>query len=233
MEPNTFDRTSEKAVQQLKNKMEDALLGLNWLIVLQENNSAGWNLLFEEAEEFHIDIEKQIQDHRASIMRIGEELLAFEEMKVTYAFKHLEIAIKRLITEAYPYVSIKRFYKWDILIAFLNSRMINVTELENYMEVNELRLINNCIKHSGVITNEIQKIFEFNQSDLLSYSNLGNFYKRVKKTPDVFLMWLAASIYEELYEFNELKLTQLANSFILRMNKETVQEFTRMLLLNY
>ena len=229
---NRFEQPANTVIQQLKKELENIFLKIielkNVKIELAE-----WEQIMQSADGSQDNLDLQLRSQHTDLMYITGELSAFEEMKIIYAFKHLEITIKQLISDAYPGISTKKFYNWDILFEFLNTKLINSKQLEGYNEVNQLRLVNNCIKHSEIITSEIQNIPEFNQQECLSYTDLGKFYERVKTAPNRFLTSLSSVIYTELYEFDELKLNEIVNSFVLRMDEKTAKKFGQELLSHY
>ena len=88
----------------------------------------------------------------------------------------IEINFKKLISAAYG-ISIKEFYKWESIINFLKSKGIKPSELEGFQQVNDLRKLNNHIKHSisRKIDNKIKSIAEFSKEEYLEHNSLSLF----------------------------------------------------------
>jgi len=135
----------------------------------------------------------------AGIIYITEQMISFTEMRIIFAYKHLEINIKRLLRLAYENVDVKMLSNWENLKNFLKSKSIDVTNLSGYSEVNELRLVNNQVKHSDVLKKEVKLIPEFVGSDSIQLDPLERFYNRVKQTPLAFLKSLTGAVYRNLY----------------------------------
>lgn len=148
-----------------------------------------------------------------------EQLESLLEMKIIYAFKTLENNIKKIVSEYLPLQNIKELSKWDYLIRYLLDKNIDIKIIENYMEINDLRKVNNAIKHSDNYKDSLIDIQEFKNSQLLTYENLNVFYERIKNSPDKFLEGLINEIYNELYVFDNKKIKKIAKSFLQRMEK--------------
>lgn len=158
-----------------------------------------------------------IEDNRY----LEEELAALYEIKIVYAFKHLEINIKQLIGLAYPEEKVNRFYKWETLIQFFKAKNIELSSIKEYKDVNQLRILNNAIKHSsGILDNSITGLKEFSGKQYFYYEDIEKFYSRIHKQPIKFLTSLKNLIYEDLFSFPKNRIKQIAKSFRQRMTKE-------------
>jgi hypothetical protein len=156
-----------------------------------------------------------------NISYLEEELTTLFEMKIIYAFKHLEIEIKNLISAAYNDKSISKSSKWDNLINYLKSKKIDINEIKQYREVNQLRTVNNSLKHSNEqLDKSLNGIEEFKEKEFINYEILEQFYTRVKDSSGTFLSFLSFAIYDNLYVFNEEKLDRISDSIVLRMDKK-------------
>lgn len=172
-------------------------------------------------------------DNLTDMLYIGEEILAFEEMKVTYAYKQFEIHVKRLMSATYPTVPTKELYKWDILMSFLRSKGIAPKQLDRFTEVDELRRVNNTIKHSSEIDLEAGRITEFIGKSTFTYVDLAAFYERVKHAPSIFLESLAHAIYKDLYHFDDARIERLVVDFVQRMEPDTAAALCEKLQAHY
>jgi len=74
------------------------------------------------------------------------------ELSILALFKSVEISTKRAIQVHLPSISERDISKIDRLKAAHPFDVENVTEFDAF---NELRLINNCIKRSGTVSNEL------------------------------------------------------------------------------
>lgn len=217
---NLFDKAAESSINSLKDEVASAELSL---IELNEKLEG-----ISEEPEAEI-VCSQIRDLEWDIDWTNEHIFAFNEMRVIYLFKHFEIGIKSLIRFAYPITNTKGFYRWDNILAFFKEKGINLSEVNGYSETDQLRKLNNQLKHSGELTDELRKLPEF-LDPYYGSSNLERFYFRVKPKTIAFQKALCDAIVKDLFEFDEKRLEELSNSFHERMDKNTAQLFTTKLL---
>ena len=168
------------------------------------------------------DFDNEI-DNEFGIMFLEKELFAITEMKISYTYKHFETHLKFLIAASFPNIKESELYKWDFMTHFLNSKNIKIKEIENYNEINELREVNNSIKHSrSLINNKTKNIKEFNKTTNLTYVALNLFYTRIENSSRTFLTALAYEIEKDLYEFDDERLENMAAKIALRMDETTI-----------
>lgn len=162
---------------------------------------------------------------------LEEELTALFEIKIIYAYKNLEINLKQLLCLAYPDEKTGKFYKWENLIQFFTSKKIEVSTIKEYKGVNQLRIVNNAIKHSNRTSDQsINSILEFTGKTEFYYEDLERFYLRVNKLPLKFLNSLKNKIMKDLFDFPNIRIKTIAKSFRQRMTKEQVALLSKELL---
>ncbi|CAN0374927.1 unnamed protein product, partial [Ectocarpus sp. 4 AP-2014] len=107
----------------------------------------------------------------------------------------------------------------------LKSKGIVVSEIKNYNEVNELRKVNNYIKHSteSKIPNELKQIIEFRGIEEVTFHNLKEFHNRIKKLRHEFILDLKNKIYSHLYEYNEERINSIAIKMLKRMDEKHIE----------
>jgi len=187
-------------------------------------------LLSKEYEETGIpnEIDQTILEDQAECsMHSGwltESLTSINEMRIINLYKSFEIEIKQILEQAYPNVNKKDFYRWDILVNYLKSINIIIKDIKGYNETNQLRIINNQIKHRGSFTNEVKFIPEFYNSDRFTFENINLFYSRIYQQVNNFLSKLSSEIYRERYEFDEERITKITLEYKERMDKETINK---------
>ena len=76
-----------------------------------------------------------------------QQLDCFAEMKIVHLFRAYEITLKKLIKVAFPTANERDFFSWEKLREFCKGNGFNVKSIPSYSEINQLRLVNNCIKH--------------------------------------------------------------------------------------
>lgn len=181
-----------------------------------------------------IEIQAEISEYSVDNYYIDEELYVLYELKIIYLYKFLEINLKKVLAISFNIDKSTRMYQWDHFGRLLQEREIDIKSITNYREVNELRQVNNSLKHSDAIEeNLIRKITEFRESDdhpfldegkLITYRELELFYNRIKDSPVKFLEDLVSKVYDYLYVFDEKKLTRMADKIALRMEEKDAKK---------
>lgn len=231
---NILDNPVDKLNQTLKSQIDNAWSDHNKWIELEQNNPIRFNELEEQANQTGHSLHSQMQGYIQDVIYLEDELFALFEMKIIYAFKHLEINIKQLLSAAYQDNYINRQFKWDAIVQFLNSKNIAAKDINDYDNINQLRNLNNSLKHSDrVIDQSIKHIPEFKDKETLHYNDLELFYNRVKRSPDVFLTSLISYVFKDIYTFPYERVAEMAKSFALRMDKKDAKVFSEELMKHY
>ena len=218
---NILDRPIDSLIKELQIELNNEYSEHQEWIDLELKNPNRFNELDEIAQQTGHSLHIQMHDYIRAASYIEGELSTLFEMKFIYAFKHLEIEVKNLISASFNDSSIGKFSKWDNLIQYLKSKNIEIKEVKDYKEVNQLRTVNNCLKYSnGKIDNSLNGIEEFKETKIITYKILEEFYNRIKTSSNIFLSSLSNAIYNELYEFDDEKLASISNSIVLRMDKK-------------
>lgn len=160
---------------------------------------------------------------------INQEIFSLCEMAIIYLFKNMEIAIKRTLQIAYPHVNTRDFFNWKDLNNFLSSKDILVNKIVGFKEFDELRKVNNNLKHGDFISQEVNSIPEFKGIEQFDFPNLMDFYFRVRDKCEQFLNGIGDAIIQDLYCFTEERLKALAESFRERMDEQTIDTFIKLL----
>ncbi|AZJ34318.1 hypothetical protein [Tenacibaculum singaporense] len=197
----------------------------------QEFNHQNFN-----AKTFNFENESSRLEVESEIWSIQEELKALAEMKIVYAFKFIELNIKKLISDAFRIKNKRDFFNWKTVETFLNSKNINLKKVKGYEEIYQLKQLNNSIKHSKKVEEKTLKLI-FNKEEydrvptcpffsekIITYKHLLIFYTRIEPFIKKFLSDLCNMIYKELYIFSKDKIENLAEDLVLRMEKEDALE---------
>lgn len=138
---------------------------------------------------------------KMSLIEVEAEVFALYELKIMYAYKYLEIQLKRLSQNSFKDWPKRRMFKWPEIVIFYESQNIKLEELRNYAEVDQLRNVNNSLKHhNGEIEEEIMSLPEFIGCEYIQIEHLRKFYDRVKDAPKEFISALASAIYDQLFK---------------------------------
>lgn len=129
--------------------------------ILKITQNVEKDVTFEKAKEFDqqkMELYEKQGEYYIERYWINQQLRSLSEMLIINAFKNIEINIKTLIKIAYPDVNSKDFYKWDSLVQFFKSKNIELSSLQGYQEILNIKNINNSLKHTGVINDAIKKL---------------------------------------------------------------------------
>jgi hypothetical protein len=221
---NKFDRPVNELIEELKLELDKQYSDFNYWNELESSNSEKYDELDEIANQTGHSIEIQKREDIETAMFIEDELTALLEMKIIYAFKHLEINIKKLILHYYKELPISK-PKWHDIERFFKRQNIPLTKIQGYSEVNDLRLVNNSLKHSHEgVDHNILKIKEFKNGSLQNYESLDSFYERIEDSPALFFTSLMEKTEKETSDFNDKKLVRIADKATNRMNKEVAEK---------
>ena len=224
---NKFDRPVNELIKELKLERDKQYSDFNYWNELESSNSEKYDELDEIANQTGHSIEIQKREDIETAMFIEDELTALLEMKIIYAFKHLEINIKKLILHYYKELPISK-PKWHDIEGFFKRQNIPLNKIQDYSEVNDLRLVNNSLKHSHEgVDHNILKIKEFKNGSLQNYESLDSFYERIEDSPALFFTSLIEKTEKETSDFNDKKLVRIADKATNRMNKEVAEKLIK------
>lgn len=134
------------------------------------------------------------------------------ELKIMYAYKYLEISLKQLYANSFNRYDILDSTSSINLLDIYSKKNIKFKKLDNFKATDELRVLNNYIKHSrGNLNQEIKKIIEFKEIEYVQTQHLKAFYERVKDAPKAFIAELSGAVYDEL--FKDRKSTNVESRF--------------------
>lgn len=153
-----------------------------------------------------------------------QQLYCFAEMKIVHLFRAYEITLKKLIKVAFSTVNERDFFSWEKLREFCKNKGFNIKSIPSYPEINQLRLVNNCIKHSVGINGDVKKaVPEFYNESAFSYESLCCFYSSVRDHLLLFLRGLALEFESSLYDYSEDKLDHIVDDFRKVMNSSELE----------
>ena len=145
-------------------------------------------------------------------------------MIIVNDYKEFELIIKRLLKASLEFDE-KDFRSFENLKPLLKSKGISISEIKNYNDINDLRKLNNYIKHSKIsnIPDDLKQILEFKDTKYLTYIELMRFHKRIKDLRYNFIFDLKNRIYSYLYDFDEIRINNIATRMIKRMSKNHIE----------
>jgi hypothetical protein len=125
----------------------------------------------------------------------NEEIMAMHEMQIIYSYKQIEIALKKFVFLLEPTKEDRKLYNWDDIVKTLKRLGVRIEDALGYSSVNNLRQVNNDLKHSDKITEIVKKlkIKEFSGLDYFTPQSLALFHSNFIKEKVVFLNSIAHS----------------------------------------
>lgn len=170
-------------------------------------------------------------DTLLKIIFLEEELKAIAEMKIIYAYKHFETCLKFMLQTSYD-VNSSKYYRWENVKEFLITKTIQISDIECSKEIEELREINNAIKHSNILLSR-NLPQEFKEKDSISYQDILNFYDRVDGCTIKFFDFLYNQIVNDKYMFSSERLNEMANKIEQTIEPKKAIEFANNILSRY
>ncbi|RZL62349.1 MAG: hypothetical protein EOO93_09170 [Pedobacter sp.] len=218
---NYFNKAIRTAIKKLQEDMSKAQA--NYALACSKPYSEGYLKTGVPNASDMVILDEQM-DFGYSNELIGESLSAIAEMRIVNFYKSYEICIKSTINTAYGKVD-RNIFQWDAQKDFFNNLDIKIAEIPGYNELNQLRTVNNCIKHQETFDQQLKKIKEFSDLDRITHDSCELFYKRIEKPINDFVSVLSEKIYADRFEFNDERLNKLALEYKYRMDKNTFALF--------
>lgn len=136
---------------------------------------------------------------------LDEELIAIHEMQIIYSFKQIEISLKQFLLLLDPRIDLKSVQRWDAIKNEFKKHNILLGSVAHYSSLNELREVNNALKHSYKISDNVKKlkIKQFNEMEYFTHSSLSEFYKLSLKNRTSFIIQVALLVGNKLNIPNE------------------------------
>jgi hypothetical protein len=130
------------------------------------------NLSADSENEQYVDF--LIDEHEVNdeLKKIGDTLL------IVGLYRIIELSTKSHLARIYSETDVRRMFRWDTYKSRLRSdHNIIVGSFDGYSSVNELRVINNAIKHEGKVTSDLARFSGWTEGDELT--NLDAVYDRL------------------------------------------------------
>jgi hypothetical protein len=218
-----FNNAIQSAINKLKKEIDET----------QSHYEESENRMSELSDEYEesgipnqedIEIMEDIGDSASHLGWLEENLSAIAEMKIVNLYKSLEIDTKHILNQIYENANSKQFYRWDLLMSFLKSNNIQPATLVGFTETNQLRLVNNQIKHGGELDNNIKNITEFNSAESFTFKSLENFLNRIEEPVNNYFTALSKEVYNDKYKFSDERLNKIVSDYKKRMDKQTLDK---------
>jgi hypothetical protein len=168
--------------------------------------SLRWRQKSLDEEYFSLTVEqfedpRDIEGYRAHL----EDKMAFsgdvqhlaDELSVVALYKQVELHTKRVAKRNFPNINEKELFKIETLKKALP---FDLEALPDFQAFDELRLINNAIKHEGKVSEELARKFKsWNEGNKLE--NLGAVYTRLLPSVKSYVKSFVTSAYANSHKF--------------------------------
>ena len=188
------------------------------------------NGILSEIENYNLEqsnnidtIVEELGDSNWLIESNKASLLSISEMRVIFLFKTIENAIKEILVIAFPKVKKQSLYRWDVIENLLKSNGVELDKLDGYETANQLRKVNNNIKHSDNITEETKKIPHWKRETNFTYENIDAFYNNIHELIIKFMKNLGEAIVIAVYDLTNEKLDEMSQSIFDNLETKRVE----------
>ena len=227
---NRIDHELENLMKKLQKNRDGYHENAADLNEMKKNNPEKFMALADQYGMSPQELIWQVADYEYDTFLAEEQLTAFAEVQVIYAYKQFEINLKRLLEIGFGIVDGRHLTQWENLKTFLKSHNIELTTISGYTEIDQLRRVNNTVKHSDAAREkDIKDIPELVGKTYLDSSGLNLFYERVKMFPMTFLGSLGVAIRDELYLFTDVRLKSISENIINHMDPSSAEKLMVML----
>ena len=170
---NKFDRPIDKLINSLTEESDQISKKYQYYEKLQNEKSEEYWELLDRFNGSDLNLDMVMMDHIQDLMYLEDEIIAICETKIIYGFKHFEISLKKLLGIAFGKNDQTKRLKWHELISFFKQKKIDISKLDGYEEINQMRIVNNVLKHSNEnIDDQISHFPEFRNKEILRFKNI-------------------------------------------------------------
>lgn len=221
---NLFESVIEPTIKSLKQDIETHKRDIAHISGVLEARLPGKDDFIFNSEGWRIFREFTAVRNQQEAAK--DELMALNQVRVIYLFKNLEISLRGLIKAAYRNLNTKDLFKWESMISFFKQKNIDIQGINGYAEVDELRRLNNNLKHSEKLEGDVLNIREFKLKDEVDQNDqIDRFVARILPKVMDFQQALIEEVRKELYDFSEEKLGKMVEELFKRMPKQVAESF--------
>jgi len=80
-----------------------------------------------------------------------------DQLSIVALYRVVELYISKILVRRFGVSAVRKAYRIDTLEAFLKSKGVDLKAISHFKSIDELRLLNNAVKHSGVVSAELAK----------------------------------------------------------------------------
>jgi hypothetical protein len=128
-------------------------------------------------DDFKSDIKNSYGADEAYFLEEMQKLS--HELSIVALYKKIEIGTKRAVVYCYRDIKPESLFKIEKLIKELKKKGIDLTNVPHYKAMDELRCLNNSVKHSGVVDSELAIFPEWTGKEHEPLKDLDKAYNRL------------------------------------------------------
>ncbi len=219
---SSFDIAFSTASATLKKKLNEAESRKDILTAQTNQILSDIENLDSEPLEEEQTIFEELGESEWIIESNKDSLLSLAEMRVIFLFKTIENAIKEILVIAFPKTQKKSLYRWDVMMNLLKNNGVEVGKLDGYDAANQLRIVNNNIKHSSNIAEETRKNSYWKHETNFTYENINTFYNSINKLVLKFMQGLGEAVVLAVYEISNEEIEEMSHIIFERLETKRV-----------
>lgn len=218
---DSFDKAYSAASASIKSEIEEAKT--KNLVLTERADSIQFD---EETQPSEADLTvfDELGANYWLIHSNEDSLLSLSEMRIIFLFKSIESAIKEMTVIAYPKTNKRDFFRWELVASHLKINGVEIKNITGYEEVNQLRIVNNNIKHSQELNEETRKIHYWKDEEEFTFKNLERFYDNNKIPIMSFMEALGEAIIRSTYELSDEKLEEMSKELFDRLDRKQTEK---------
>jgi hypothetical protein len=143
---------------------------------------------FKDEDDYEAYVNTQSSDYE-----ILEDIKCLsEQLAIVAIYRIVELNMKKILLWRYPKEEVEKLKRIDYIAKRLSKDGIKLEGVPHYKAVNEIRLLNNAVKHENKVTKDLEKYRGYKEGNELT--NLGRAFNRLSLKVPRFLRFLAATV---------------------------------------
>ena len=115
-----------------------------------------------------------------------------EQLAIVALYRIVELNMKKILLWRYPKEEVQKLRRIDYIANRLSKDGIKLEKVHHYKAVDEIRLLNNAVKHENKVTKDLEKYGSYKEGKELK--NLGKAFNRLSLKVPRFLRFLAEKV---------------------------------------
>lgn len=143
---------------------------------------------FEDEHDYEVYVDTLASDYE--ILEDIKELS--EQLAIVALYRIVELNIQKILLWRYPKEQVKKLRRIDRIADHLSKDGIRLEKVRHYKAADEIRLLNNAVKHEKKVTKQLEKYKGYKEGRDLK--NMDKAFKRLSPRVPKFLRSLAEKV---------------------------------------